>query len=237
MLQTRCLIVNADDFGQSDGINLGVMQAFENGIVTSASLMVRWPSASAAARYARAQPKLSVGLHVDLGEWVYRQGQWRPLYEVVTRDDWGAVAEEVARQLTTFRNLMGREPSHIDSHQHVHRTEPVRSILGNTAQMLGVPLRLYSSIHFCGNFYGQTADGTPLSDNISIKGLKKVLVDLELGTSELACHPAKVVDFESMYTTERLQELAILCKDEIRDFLVEHRIELLSFNSVSNTTK
>jgi predicted glycoside hydrolase/deacetylase ChbG (UPF0249 family) len=231
MPQTRYLIVNADDFGQSDGINVGIMEAFEKGIVTSASLMVRWPSAASAARYVRTQPNLSVGLHVDFGEWVYRQGQWKSLYEVVPRDDSVAVTEEVSRQLATFRNLIGREPSHIDSHQHVHRTEPLRSVLRYTAQMIGVPLRLYSNVHYCGEFYGQMANGTSLPENLSMKALKKLLAGLEPGTTELVCHPAKSIDFDAMYTTERLRELAILCEDEIREFLSKSRIELFSFNS------
>ena len=50
---TRRLIVNADDFGQSAGINEGIIRCHERGIVTSASLMVRWPHAAAAAEYAR----------------------------------------------------------------------------------------------------------------------------------------------------------------------------------------
>jgi predicted glycoside hydrolase/deacetylase ChbG (UPF0249 family) len=54
---TRQLIVNADDFGQSAGVNRGVIEAHENGIVTSASLMVRWPDAADAARYARPAPR------------------------------------------------------------------------------------------------------------------------------------------------------------------------------------
>src|SRR5262245_44565211 len=79
----RYLIVNADDFVQSEGINRGIIDAFENGIVTSVSLMARWRAAASAAAYARAHPNLSVGLHVDLGEWVYREGEWQLLYEVV----------------------------------------------------------------------------------------------------------------------------------------------------------
>jgi chitin disaccharide deacetylase len=233
VLQTKCLIVNADDFGQSNGINLGIIEAFENGIVTSASLMVRWPSAAAAARYARSHPNLSIGLHVDLGEWVYRQGQWVSLYEVVPRGDSIAVTEEVSRQLATFRYLMGREPSHIDSHQHVHRTEPVRSVLKSFARTIRVPLRLCSNVHYCGGFYGQTADGASLSGNISIEALKKLLGDLVPGITELGCHPAKCVDFDSMYTIERLQELEVLCDDQIGDFLAESAIQLSSFDSVS----
>jgi len=83
----RCLIVNADDFGRSPGINDGVLRAHREGIVTSASLMVRWPAAVEAARYAREHPHLSVGLHLDFGEWSFRDGEWVPEYEVVADHD------------------------------------------------------------------------------------------------------------------------------------------------------
>src|SRR5258708_5839654 len=141
MTATRYLIVNADDFGQSPGVNQGIVEAHEQGIVTSASLMVRWPAAAAAAEYGCQHPDLSVGLHVDLGEWAYRDGTWAPVYEVAPLNDSTAVAEEVARQLAAFRRLLGREPTHIDSHQHVHREAPARSILTALARRLTVPLR------------------------------------------------------------------------------------------------
>jgi predicted glycoside hydrolase/deacetylase ChbG (UPF0249 family) len=70
MSAAKYLIVNADDFGQSPGINRGIIEAHEQGIVTSASLMTRWLAAGEAALYAKQFPKLSVGLHLDLGEWV-----------------------------------------------------------------------------------------------------------------------------------------------------------------------
>ncbi len=50
----RYLIVNADDFGLSFGVNQGIIEAFEHGIVTSTSLMVNWIGAAEAAAYARA---------------------------------------------------------------------------------------------------------------------------------------------------------------------------------------
>src|SRR5437867_779392 len=102
MPSTRYLIVNADDFGQSRGVNQGIIEAHEHGIVTSASLMVRWPAACEAAAYGREHCELSVGLHLDLGEWAYREDAWVPLYEVVDLDDASAVAEEVSRQLSSF---------------------------------------------------------------------------------------------------------------------------------------
>ena len=91
----RYLIVNADDFGLSDGVNRGVVEAHEHGIVTSASLMVRPNAAGDAAAYARSNRRLSIGLHVDLGEWRFCDGGWTSLYEVVASDDPQNVAAEV----------------------------------------------------------------------------------------------------------------------------------------------
>src|SRR5689334_12175655 len=120
---TRRLIVNADDFGLSEGVNRGILRAHDRGIVTSASLMVRQPSAGAAAEEARRRPGLSLGLHLDVGEWEYRDGNWVAVYEVVGGDDATALAGEVGRQLDAFMRLVGRPPTHIDSHQHAHRSE------------------------------------------------------------------------------------------------------------------
>src|SRR5438034_11679377 len=78
----RYLIVNADDFGQSAGVNRGIIEAHKAGIVTSASLMVCWPAAVQAAAYARKHPALSLGLHFDFGEWIYHQDNWDNVYEV-----------------------------------------------------------------------------------------------------------------------------------------------------------
>src|SRR5947209_10537262 len=115
-VRTRYLIVNADDFGQSPGVNQGIIEAHEHGIVTGASPMVRWPAAGEAASYGREHPEISVGLHLDLGEWICCDDDWIPLYEVVSLDDAGSVADEASRQLSSFCRLAGKPPTHIDSH-------------------------------------------------------------------------------------------------------------------------
>jgi hopanoid biosynthesis associated protein HpnK len=62
----RRLIVNADDFGRSPSINEAVVRAHRDGILTSASLMVNETAADEAARLARENPRLGVGLHLTL---------------------------------------------------------------------------------------------------------------------------------------------------------------------------
>jgi predicted glycoside hydrolase/deacetylase ChbG (UPF0249 family) len=230
MAGDRYLIVNADDFGQSAGINRGVVAAHESGIVTSASLMVRWPAAAEAAAYARDHPGLSVGLHLDLGEWAVRDGRWISRYEVVPADDPAAVGREAERQLGAFRELVGRNPSHLDSHQHVHRREPARSVLAGLAGHLGVPLRHFTpGVAYCGRFYGQTQDGRPNPGAVGPAGLIETVRTLLPGVTELVCHPATEVDFSSSYSAERVEEVAALCDQTARAALAAAAVALCSF--------
>jgi predicted glycoside hydrolase/deacetylase ChbG (UPF0249 family) len=232
MIAVRHLIVNADDFGQSAGVNRGIAEAHEQGIVTSASMMVRWPAAAEAAAYGRQRPELSLGLHFDLGEWAYRNETWVPLYQVVALDETAAITDEIARQVATFRSLVGKDPSHIDSHQHVHLREPVRSVVVETARRLGVPLRGCSSeIRYCGDFYGQTAEGSPLPEAISISGLIKVILELPPGITELGCHPGHGNDLVTMYGAERAKEVEVLCDPLVLTAISDRDIHLCSFTN------
>jgi predicted glycoside hydrolase/deacetylase ChbG (UPF0249 family) len=230
MTAARYLIVNADDFGQSPGVNRGIITAHEKGIVTSASLMVRWPAAVEAAAYARSNTNLSLGLHLDLGEWAYRNGSWVMLYQVIPEDNVAAVAEEVGRQLDAFRRLTAANPMHIDSHQHVHREEPLHSILLEVANQRAVPLRLFSpDVQYCGDFYGQTGDGDSCPALISVAHLTSLLKALPEGFTELGCHPGLNGDVDSMYQWERTEEVKVLCDPRIREVLIAENIELCSF--------
>ena len=226
----RCLIVNADDFGQSEGITSGIIRAHEHGIVTSTSLMVRWPIAAHAAACARAHPALSLGLHCDFGEWTFRDGEWHALYEVVQLDDAQAVATELRAQLAEFERLTGRSPTHLDSHQHVHRREPAASVMQAAAAELGIPLRGHGGeVSYCGDFYAQTDDGSSLQDAVGVDALVRLLKRLPGGTTELVCHPAAHVDFEGLYCAERVLELQTLCDPRVRRAIDEEDITLQSF--------
>jgi len=230
----RYLIVNADDFGQSAGVNRGVMDVHAHGIVTSASLMVRWPAATEAAAYARDHPELSLGLHVDLAEWTCRDGAWFPLYKVVPVDDAAAVAEETARQLALFRELTGHDPTHVDSHQHIHRDEPAHTAIAAIARELGVPLRHYDTrIQYCGTFYGQTPKGVPCPEALGVESLIQIIKDLPSGTTELACHPGYASDLNAMYATERAKEVQTLCDLRVRQALNQEGIMLRSFQGIA----
>lgn len=229
---SRYLVVNADDFGQSPGINEGVMQAHEHGIVTSASLMVRWRDAEPAAALARSGA-LALGLHVDLGESTVRDGRWIDLYTVVDLRDGGAVRAEIDRQLDLFRSLCGREPTHLDSHQHVHLTDGVvGGTLEAVAHELGIPLRGRSNVEYCGAFYGQERKGVPAHREIGKERLIELIHSLSAPATELACHPATRHDTASMYGVERLLELRALCDRNVMRAVEGASARLVSFADV-----
>jgi predicted glycoside hydrolase/deacetylase ChbG (UPF0249 family) len=224
----RLLIVNADDFGRSPAINRGVIEAHERGIVTSASLMVRWPASEEAAAYARAHIALSLGLHLDIGEWAYRDDGWVQVYGVE-----GDLQAEVARQLARFRELTGRDPTHLDSHQHVHREDPLRSIMLAVARELRVPLREFSErVRYCGNFFGQAAKGQPYPEGITVERLLHIVTSLRSPVTELGCHPGLDGELESGYRDERPREVEALCDPRVAITLESERIELRSFASL-----
>jgi chitin disaccharide deacetylase len=230
---TRSLIVNADDFGLSAGVNRGIVEAHEHGVVTSASLMVRWPAASAAVAAAKTWPAFSIGLHVDLGEWRYREGAWHVCYQRLPIGDAGAVAAEIDAQLAAFLAVVGRGPTHLDSHQHVHRREPVRRLMLERGERLGVPVRdLLGDVRYQGAFYGLDHDGQPNPDGISYEAFLAAVNMLSEEVIEVGCHPAAEIDFESMYTSERLDELRTLCDPRLRTALSDGGFELASFHEL-----
>lgn len=228
--QLRELIVNADDFGMSVGINDGIIGAHRSGILTSASLMVLRPAAKHAVTAARLHTDLSIGLHLDLCEWVYANDEWQLSYEIIRLSDMRAVKNELHRQLNLFKSLTGNAPSHIDSHQHVHRSEPIRSIVLDVARQLDIPVREETpGIAYTGRFYGQTNKGESYPDGISRSSLIHLLQILPNGTTELACHPAKRVDFQSVYNKERVMEHEVLCDAGIARTVSNAGIQLTSF--------
>ena len=225
-LALRCLIVNADDFGHSAEVNAGVIHAHEHGIVTSTSLMVRRPAVEEAAAYARSRPQLSMGLHVELGEWQFADGAW---LSAGTVDD-DRVAAEVEAQIERFVALVGRDPTHLDSHQHTHLTEPARSAVLDVGRRLRVPVRqLDPRVRYFGGFYGQNDTGEPFPEGITAENLRTIVRSLEDGITELGCHPAVGAVPGSSYSAEREQELATLCDPSVRTTLAETGVELRSF--------
>ncbi|HLH24547.1 MAG TPA: ChbG/HpnK family deacetylase [Chloroflexota bacterium] len=150
--QLPTLIVNADDYGLSAGVNAGVLAAHRAGLVTSATLMANLPAAAGAV--AAAPPSLALGLHLNLttGEpcagaarvpsLVDPAGRFPRLDRLLLRLALGRVRRgdlerEIAAQLERALAL-GARLDHLDGHHHVHLHPAVRPIALQIAAEYGV---------------------------------------------------------------------------------------------------
>ena len=217
----KYLIVNGDDFGASRGVNRGIVEAHARGILTSASLMVNMPATEHAATHARACPDLSLGLHAVLDNVAQSAGLEN-------------AHSELYRQADRFHTLVGRAPSHLDSHHNVHRDARLLPFFLELARSLDIPLREHSSIRSVSRFYGQWG-GEPHFEQIGVQSLIHILeTEVQPGVNELCCHPGYVEsDFPSTYRAERQIELRTLCNPAVRQTLERHPIRLISFREVA----
>jgi predicted glycoside hydrolase/deacetylase ChbG (UPF0249 family) len=226
---SRRLIVNADDFGASGGVNRGIVRAYEHGLVTSTSLMVRMPSAEAAAELARERPGLSVGLHVDL------TGEGTPAPADI--DDVAACRVEVPAQLRRFEQLLGRAPTHLDAHHNVYRLPHLEPLFVEIAAEARLPLREHSVVRYFPDFYGQWDDGETHAEWISSSNLIRMLDDIEPGVTELSCHPGLCDPaLDSPYHRERELELRTLCDPTVRRHVRESDLVLINYEDVLRMT-
>jgi len=229
-LSERVLIVNADDFGASEGINRGIVEAHTGGIVTSTSLMVTGSVVAGAVALARAHPELGIGLHLDLdGE------QADPDLDP---SDTAAVRAELARQLEVFGELMGRPPTHVDSHHHIHRRPEIEPIARELVAPLGIPLREDGRVTFVGGFYGQWEWQVTDLHHVSPEFLIWILRnEVGEGWTEVSCHPGYVSDdFTSVYLTEREAELQTLTDPSVRAEIEAAGIRLASYRELQTGT-
>jgi predicted glycoside hydrolase/deacetylase ChbG (UPF0249 family) len=161
------LIINADDFGISRGVNIGIIEAAEAGVVTSTSLIVNLPDFADALDRALACPTLSLGLHLN-----FTMGRPLSAAPSLTRRDTGEFfalpgllaraslglldASDITRECLAQIDRMieaGFPPTHLDSHRHVHAHPAIFPAVARAAASRGVfqvrvpcePLRINAS--------------------------------------------------------------------------------------------
>lgn len=205
---TKLLIVNADDFGYSHSINKGIVEAIENGIVTSTSVMVNAIAADEAKDLTK-YPDLSVGLHLELSEVVN-------------------VKAELERQIEKFVAIVGRQPDHIDTHKRHTTDEGIKEVLEIYAKTHNVPIRNFNAKHI-GSF-GINSNDT------SVAQLKRSIDEATDEYNELMTHCGYSDDYlreHSSYNDPREQELIVICDPSIKQYIADKELQLINWRQVA----
>jgi hypothetical protein len=200
----RRLIVNADDFGLTRGVSMGILAAHRHGIVTSTTLLATCridPDLVAQVRDAT----LGIGLHVNLtlgrpltraASLVDEGGHFvRDARRAAARAKASDVDAEIAAQVERFVDVIGRGPTHLDTHHHVGLLSPVRESVLALALRLGIPVRSQDAmarararalgLRTPDHFFGESGPEAYWSGMRALAHLRA----LPAGVSEFMTHP------------------------------------------------
>lgn len=151
----KSLIVNADDFGLTEGVNRAILEGHENGIITSTTLMANGMAFDSAVAAALAAPKLGVGVHLNLthgppvssasrvSSIVTPGGTFYPgpgilARRVLTRKaKLSDVESELRNQIEKIASA-GIRITHLDGHKHIHLLPPIFSVVLKLAHEYGI---------------------------------------------------------------------------------------------------
>jgi len=223
------LIVNADDFGLSRGVNYAIADAHELGIVTSTTMLTNMPDAGHAFKIMSNYPHLRVGTHLTLScgkpigsgyqTLTNENGYFKLTNQYLEVDknelNLDEVEQEWRLQIQEFYKR-GLEPSHIDSHHHIHTWEPLIPVIEKLSNEFTLPcrggfkktpksLQLYSDI-FDAGFYGDGVSEEYFNKLFAYYGDSNYSV-------EVMCHPAYIdgqLTTLSSYLSKRVEEFTVL---------------------------
>lgn len=157
-MASRELIVNADEFGLTDGVNQGIVQVHREGIVTSTTMVANEHAFEHAVELSKQVPDLAIGVHLNVthgcpvlpGVRVYslvdEEGVFyrrsRFLQRMVAgRIDLVHVEDEFRAQIEKVTEA-GLQPSHLDSHESIHMHPGIFKVLAGLAREFRIPIRL-----------------------------------------------------------------------------------------------
>ncbi|SFQ02639.1 chitin disaccharide deacetylase [Salibacterium halotolerans] len=244
------VIINADDFGYSKGVNYGIMEAYTSGVLTSTTLMTNMPEASHACNLAAANPELGVGIHLTLTcgpplvsghqTIVDEQGQFHALsyYSGSYNIDEEEVYQEWKTQIERAVQF-GITPTHLDSHHHIHSYPGLTEIYASLAASFHLPVRV--------PFPEKTPGGDSFVSEVMTTDCLELCIDKLKGnmeemydqayTIEFMTHPAyldKPLIEGSSFLFPRTQELALLTDDALKHQLNNNaNVQLITFRDLS----
>ena len=148
------LVINADDFGFTSGVNRAIVEAHTRGVVTSSTLMAKGRAFGEALELTKTVPRLGIGCHVVLidGEPVVEPGTIPSLAEdgrfrdglktfaaraLTGRMDASQIEAEASAQIRRIQSA-GISVSHVDTHKHTHLFPPILAPVLRAAAACGV---------------------------------------------------------------------------------------------------
>ena len=255
------LIVNADDFGFTTGVNQGIVRAHREGILTAATLMATGAAFDDAVRLAKETPSLDVGCHLVL----VGEPPFPPTVAKLTQAVMLGrvrVYEELVKQVRKIQDA-GLVPTHLDTHKHTHLLPQVLDAVTRIAEEFRIPwirrpfdfpgqpggagwknrlmrLREGAFLRAFARRGCRSTDwfaGFAITGSYDAKTLAALIRALPEGSTEFMCHPgAYGPDLQSARTRlkqSRQTELDALISPQVRRAVQESAVQLARYRDLA----
>ncbi len=189
MAADRRLIVNADDFGLTRGVNEGIVEAHLKGILTATTVMARGPAFAHAVALAKRTPTLDVGVHLVL--WPDEKLPRKlPAFLGQAARLRAAEIEAIFAEQVEIVEAAGIRPTHLDTHKHTHLLPHVMRAVAAVARRFAITwVRRGIVSHGCRHV--DHFRGIRLTGKLNRESLARFLQRLPTGVTELMCHPGR----------------------------------------------
>ncbi len=229
------IIINADDFGFSAKINQGIIHAFKDGVVTSTSMIVTKEGFEDAVVLAKDNPKLSIGIHIDLDEFFEID---HTVGRIVGYKQSNLDKEKIMSELRKQIDLLfskGIVPDHLSGHHHVHLVKEVFYVVVELMKEYKIPaMRFHSKIMFDPSLYNEFKQVLDQNGIIYaphfIEGWYWGNIDEPYTVAELMTHPG----YGELW---REYELSSSCDPRLKMYLREKGIQLITYADLYNEFK
>lgn len=245
------VIINADDLGLCESVNVGILESIKNGVVTSTTILANSVSVEDAIKIA-IDNNLDVGIHLALTigkpvcdnhkTIVDNEGNFFNISDIdskIQSFDIEEIRTEFLAQIKKIEEL-GIEITHIDSHHHVHGYEKVAKVVAQIAKERNFKVRpLESNIKILKEYEIKTPErfvAAFYQQNVSVDGLKNILEEnKQYDTLEIMCHPSMLgddINSISKYNEIRYKELEIMCSKEIKQYIENNDVQLIGYKQL-----
>ena len=253
----RALLINADDFGLTDGVSRAIAELLESRAISNTTIMICVEGAeNCCKRYLTSDISKYAGVHLqttpechhnrplspasEIPTLVDAHGYFKPIYH----EDWvnpDEVRLEWERQIIKTAEVLGHKPSHMDSHHGTHRRESLTPIYLELAAKYKIPVRGGWTLNQVdGSKLGVKSSALSNSDwtgqNKSLQELKisvlQLINSLNEGVPEIVVHPGfydEELRVSSTWNEVRQNDYQILKELHEEKWLQSQGINLISF--------
>ncbi len=249
----KYLIINADDFNLTSGVDRAILDCHDRGVVSSTTILMTFPIKKNKIKHLLNRPFLGKGIHLSITLGEPRSSSFKSSFSKMSPQKIKSIPEvklmkEFEAQILQFQDSFGVLPTHIDTHHHLHIYSNLFNVILKLSYKYKIPHRLVplntsevrrsllkDKIPIPHYFFGDLDH----KKHWTLTSLCRQISSLPKGVSEIMVHPGfvtKELTKISSFNQAREVERKALIHDRLKNLVKQENIELIHFGEMTYFT-